>query len=117
MSVIRRIPLRYSSDFVFLSPRGKKTPHVCSDAPNKYLRALGYKGRLTAHGWRSVFYSAGQELFNTSIETIKRQMGHTLGDNVRQAYDRSRQLEDRKIFMQKWSSWLVENGLVITEAN
>jgi len=105
------------TDFIFLSTRGKKYPHVCPDAPNKYLRALGYKGKLTAHGWRSVFYTAGQDVFKTNLETIKRQMGHVIGDNVRQAYDRSRQLEERKIFMQKWSTWLVENGLVITEAN
>ena len=104
------------TDFVFLSPRGKKYQHVCPDAPNKYLRGLGYKGRLTAHGWRSVFYTAGQEIFNTNIETIKRQMGHVIGDNVRQAYDRSEHLVARKDFLEKWCNALVEQGLVIVGA-
>jgi len=105
------------TDYVFLSPRGKKYPHVCPDAPNKYLRGLGYKGRLTAHGWRSVFYTAGQEIFNTNIETIKRQMGHVIGDNVRQAYDRSEHLVARKDFLEKWCNALVDQGLVIGGAN
>ena len=28
------------SEYIFLSPRGRKYPHICPDAPNKYLREL-----------------------------------------------------------------------------
>ena len=101
------------TDYVFLSPRGKKYEHVCPDAPNKHLRDLGYKGKLTAHGWRSVFYTAGQEVLNTNLEIIKRQMGHVIGDKVRQAYDKSEHLVARKEFLQKWCNALVDRGLVI----
>ena len=50
---------------------------------NKHLRELGYKDKLTAHGWRSVALTAGQDVFNFSHDLIQRQMGHEIGDKVR----------------------------------
>lgn len=105
------------SDYVFYSPRGKKFEHVCPDAPNKHLRKLGWGGKLTAHGWRSVFLTVGQDSLSTDHEILQRQMGHAIGDHVRQAYDRSKQLVARAKFLQQWCQRLVESGLVIREEN
>ena len=99
------------SEYVFLSPRGKKYPHVCPDAPNKHIRKLGYKGKLTAHGWRSVALTAGQDVFNYSHDLIQRQMGHEIGDKVRKAYDRSKQLSQRFEFLSTWCNSLASMGL------
>ena len=99
------------SEYVFLSPRGKKYPHVCPDAPNKHIRKLGYQGKLTAHGWRSVALTAGQDVFNYSHDLIQRQMGHEIGDKVRKAYDRSKQLSQRLEFLSTWCNSLAEMGL------
>ena len=99
------------SEYVFLSSRGKKYPHVCPDAPNKHLRELGYKDKLTAHGWRSVALTAGQDVFNFSHDLIQRQMGHEIGDKVRKAYDRSKQLSKRLEFLNAWCNSLADMGL------
>jgi len=99
------------SEYVFLSPRGRKYPHVCPDAPNKHLRELGYKDKLTAHGWRSVALTAGQDVFNFSHDLIQRQMGHEIGDKVRKAYDRSKQLSERLEFLNVWCNSLADMGL------
>ena len=99
------------SEYVFLSPRGRKYPHVCPDAPNKHIRKLGYQGKLTAHGWRSVALTAGQDVFNYSHDLIQRQMGHEIGDKVRKAYDRSKQLSQRLEFLSTWCNSLAEMGL------
>jgi integrase len=99
------------SEYVFLSSRGKKYPHVCPDAPNKHLRELGYKDKLTAHGWRSVALTAGQDVFNFSHDLIQRQMGHEIGDKVRKAYDRSKQLSKRLEFLNVWCNSLADMGL------
>ena len=99
------------SEYVFLSPRGKKYPHICPDAPNKHLRQLGYKDKLTAHGWRSVALTAGQEVFNFPHDIIQRQMGHKIGDTVRDAYDRSKCLMKRLEFLNVWCGALAEMGL------
>ena len=39
-------------------------------------------------------------------------MGPLLGDKVREAYDRSKILEERKEFLDSWTSALFEHGLV-----
>tara|TARA_S200000501_G_scaffold58634_1_gene49024 strand:- start:362 stop:1606 length:1245 start_codon:yes stop_codon:yes gene_type:complete len=99
------------SQYVFLSSRGKKYPHICPDAPNKHLRELGYKDKLTAHGWRSVALTAGQDVFNFPHDIIQRQMGHEIGDKVRKAYDRSKCLEKRLKFLNAWCDSLSNMGL------
>ena len=40
-------------------------------------------------------------------------MGHLVGDKVRQAYDRSEMLPERRKFLEEWCSLLVEKGLKI----
>ena len=40
-------------------------------------------------------------------------MGHKLGDAVRQAYDKSKMLEERKEFLDQWCNALVVQGLKI----
>ena len=48
---------------------------------------MGYKGILVGHGVRSIPLTAGQEILGFSHEVIQRQMAHSVGDRVRQAYD------------------------------
>ena len=78
------------------------------------MRKLGWGGKLTAHGWRSVFLTVGQDFLSTDHEILQRQMGHAIGDHVRQAYDRSKQLVASKNFLQQWCQRLVDSGLVIS---
>ena len=86
-------------EYIFYSPRGKTYPHIHEDVPTKHLKRLGYAGKLTAHGWRSVVLTVGQDVLKFPFYTIQRQMGHLLGDKVREAYDRSKILEERKEFL------------------
>ena len=73
--------------YVFWSFRGKAHPHLSVEVPNRHLIRLGYKGLLTAQGWRQVPMSAGQDVLGFPPETIQRQMAHLLGDKSRKAYD------------------------------
>ena len=45
-------------------------------------------------------------------EFIQRQMAHSIGDRVRQAYDRSQMMDERRKFMITWCDALVEQGLI-----
>jgi integrase len=103
--------LRFSDDFVFGAYRMGKYPHLQPEAPNNFLKNLGYKDVLTAHGWRSVALTVGQEQLNFKADIIQRQMGHLIGDKVRKAYDNSLMLEQRRDFLEKWSKLLVDKGL------
>jgi len=44
---------------------------------------------------------------------IQRQMAHVIGDKVRQAYDRSEFLEERRKFMVSWCDALLAQGLTV----
>ena len=105
--------LGFSEKYVFGAYRQGKYPHLQPEAPNNFLKNLGYKDELTAHGWRSVPLTVGQERLKVSHEIIQRQMGHLIGDKVRKAYDNSLMLDERRAFLEQWSKLLVEEGLKI----
>ena len=101
-------------DYVFWSPRGKTKPHIDESALNQHLKVrLGYKDRQTAHGFRKLPATAGQDVLKFPYEVISRQMAHAIGDKVRQAYDKSQLLEERRTFMDEWCDALVSHGLKV----
>ena len=57
--------------------------------------------------------TAGQEVLGFPPEIIKRQLAQAIGDKVRQAYDRSEFIEERKKFMVAWCDALLQQGMVI----
>ena len=74
---------------VFFSPRGRTFPHVHRDSLNNHLKNMGYKGLTTAHGFRHLALTAGQEVLKVDHEIIQRQMAHIFGDKIRGSYDKS----------------------------
>jgi integrase len=105
--------LNGSEEFIFAPMRQSRYGHLDPESPNNYIKNLGYRNILRAHGWRSVPLTVGQESLKVSHEIIQRQMGHLIGDKVRKAYDNSLMLEERRNFLEKWCKLLVENGLAI----
>lgn len=100
-------------EYVFWSPRGRSKPYIDESALNQHLKRLGYGGRQTAHGLRSLPATAGQEVLKVPYEVIQRQLAHAVGNKIRQAYDRSQMLEERREFMKDWCDELVNQGLKI----
>ena len=102
-----------SQDHVFHSNRGGKFPHINPYSINKLIANLGYQSLTTAHGFRSLALTAGQEVLGYDHEIIRRQLAHAIGDKIRQSYDRAKFLEERRAFMNDWSKALVEAGMEI----
>jgi integrase len=100
---------------VFFSPRGKKYEHINPSALNNLLKVqLNYKGKLTAQGWRDVVQTVGQDVLNYQWEVPDRQLGHLAHKKgVRGHYDNSELLDKRREFMNDWSNWCINQGLVI----
>ena len=98
---------------VFFSPRGRTFPHVHRDSLNNHLKNMGYKGLTTAHGFRHLALTAGQEVLKADHEIIQRQMAHTFGDKIRGSYDKSQMMEERRDFMVAWCDALSDQGLKI----
>jgi integrase len=108
---IRKI---YGNDeFVFPSPRSRGEGHLNPYSINQHFIRMGYKSVLRAHGIRAIPLTAGQEVLGFSAEVIQRQMAHAIGDKIRQAYDRSQMLDERRKFMIAWCDALLSQGLTV----
>lgn len=66
------------------------------------LYRLGYKGRMTGHGFRAVASSALNEA-GYRPDVIERQLAHKEPNKTRSAYNRAEYLPERRKMMQQWA--------------
>ena len=92
----------------FLFPSRTKTDGFISDATiGRIIERMGYKGRVTPHGFRSLASSVlNEQGFNP--DAIERQLAHIENNKIRAAYNRADYLNERKEFMQWYSDFLRE---------
>lgn len=76
---------------------------------------MGYKGRMTGHGFRALAMSTIKEKLGYRHEVVDRQLAHAPRSKVDRAYDRAQFLDQRKVMMQKWADYLdsVANGKIV----
>lgn len=70
------------------------------------LYRLGYRGRMTGHGFRALASTVLNEQSGFSHDVIERQLQHKETDAVRAAYNRAQYLTQRRDLMQWWADWL-----------
>lgn len=87
---------------VFPSPH-KSQAHISENTLNKALWSLGYKGRHTAHGFRS---SASTLLNERGYReaVIETQLNHLEEDDTKRAYNRAQYWDERVAMMRDWAS-------------
>ncbi len=69
------------------------------------LYRLGYKGRMTGHGFRAVASTIlNEQGYNPDV--VERQLAHCERNEVRGAYNRAEYLPQRKAMMQEWADYL-----------
>lgn len=66
---------------------------------------VGYRGRMTGHGWRTVASTWANEA-GYNRDAIERQLAHAPDDKVRAAYNRAEYLPERRAMLQAWADWL-----------
>jgi integrase len=93
------------SDYVLPSPvvQGK---HINDGSLLQVLYSMGYRGKMTAHGFRSLASTVMNEQSHFLRDVIERQLAHKETDDVRAAYNRAEYLPMRRELMQWWSDWL-----------
>jgi integrase len=67
------------------------------------LYRLGYKGKMTGHGFRAVASTMLNEMGKFRPDVIERQLAHSERNEVRGAYKRAEYLPERKKMMQAWA--------------
>lgn len=70
------------------------------------LYRLGYRGRMTAHGFRALASTVLNESSGFDPEVIERQLAHKETDAVKAAYNRAQYLPQRRELMSWWGQWL-----------
>lgn len=70
------------------------------------LKRMGYKGKMTGHGFRALAMSTIKEKLGYRHEVIDRQLAHVPGNKVDRAYDRAQFLPERHKMMQAWADYI-----------
>ena len=91
------------SRFVF--PGRNRDKPVSNNTMLFALYRLGYKGKMTGHGFRAVASTILNEQ-GFRADVIERQLAHSERDEVRAAYNRAEYLAERKKMMQHWSKYV-----------
>lgn len=80
------------------------------------LKRMGYSGKMTGHGFRSLAMGVIKERLGYRHEVVDRQLSHASGDTYGEAYDRALFLDERKAMMQQYADYLdiAASGKVIT---
>jgi len=91
------------SRFVF--PGRNRDKPISNNTMLFALYRMGYKGKMTGHGFRAVASTVLNETgFNPDV--IERQLAHCERNEVRGAYNRAEYLPERKRMMQHWADYL-----------
>jgi integrase len=107
IQLLAGLPRMAGTDLIFPSPTGK----VLSDmALSQLMRGMRERGELTVaavpHGFRSTFRDWGAEQTSFPDDIRKAASGHTVGDAVQQAYQRTDLLEKRRVMMNQWANYI-----------
>lgn len=88
-------PLTGRSKYVFPSDRSAARP-MSDAAMGAALARLGYKGKMTPHGFRATARTILDEILRQRVDWIEHQLAHAVRDANGRAYNRTTHLEDRK---------------------
>ncbi len=92
---------------IFIFYDKKRDTSIKNERLINSLYKLGYKGKMTAHGFRALASTIlNEEGFNPDV--IEKQLAHIDSNSVRRAYNRAEYIEDRNKMMQWWSDFIVE---------
>ncbi|WP_246294776.1 tyrosine-type recombinase/integrase [Piscinibacter koreensis] len=107
LAVLARVKrVEGADDLVFPSPFYPGKP-LSDGTLNSALVRLGYKGRMTAHGFRTLFSTCANEA-GWNSDVIEKQLSHEERDDVRGAYNRAQWVAERVKLMQWWANRLDE---------
>ena len=98
--------------YLFLPLRESRYEHLDPSSPNNYLKNIGYKDVLRAHGWRNVATTAGVDELGFDYEVIEKCLGH-LPKEKSERHMTSRCDWRREGLYESVNSLLVKKGLKV----
>jgi integrase len=92
-------------DSIFVFPGRNRDRPISNNTLLFALYRLGYKGKMTGHGFRAVASSLLNEAGYRG-DVIERQLAHKEPNESRGAYNRAEYLPERRKMMQRWANLL-----------
>ena len=92
-------------DWVFPNQAHPKK-HMSNATILRALDRMGYKGRMTGHGFRALAMSTIKERLGYRHEVVDRQLAHAPRNKVDAAYDRAQFIDERRKMMQEWADYI-----------
>ncbi len=94
---------KYKHEFIQQRSNQK---HMSRDTLSNAVRALGFQGRHSAHGFRAMARTTIREKLNWDSEVIERQLAHAPNTSLGRAYDRTQFIDQRTEMMQDWADYI-----------
>ena len=105
IAVLRDLyPVTGHGEHVFPSRNGMGRV-ISENTVNKIIETMGYKGRQTGHGFRSLARTTLGEMGHR-WEVLEAMLSHALENQTAAAYVRTSYFEERRGIMQKWADYL-----------
>ena len=101
VEVLRTLAEIRRGDLLLPGERDASTP-MSNNTILKALERMGYKGRMTGHGFRGVASTALNEM-GYRPDVIEAQLAHIQASRVRAAYNHAEYAPERKAMMQAWA--------------
>lgn len=98
-------PITGGRQFVF-PHRSKGRQHMDNNTILRAIKRMGYGGRMTGHGFRTLAMSAITQQLGFDDKLVDLQLAHVKKDKVDKAYDRAKWIKERTRMMQAWSDYL-----------
>lgn len=97
--------IELSGDSEYILPGRNALTHMSNNTLLYALYRMGYKSKMTGHGFRAMASTVLNESgFNP--DWVEKQLAHEEENKVRGAYNRAKYLKGRRMMMQWWSDYL-----------
>jgi integrase len=107
VALLKSLPRFAETEMVFPSPNGKTLSDMALSQLMRGMRERGeIKTEAVPHGFRSTFRDWAAEQTSYPDEIRKAASGHVVGDQTKQAYQRTDLLEKRRRLMSEWAEYL-----------
>jgi integrase len=117
VKIIRELlAMHRNSEFLFPSYSRPRKP-MCKNTMLAAIKRMGYNGRMTGHGFRSLALGLLKEKLHYSHEVADRQLAHVPKNSIDRAYDRALFLPQRIEMMQRYADYIDEVYLQTVREN
>lgn len=104
VEIIKRLK-EINGSYMLAFPGANPTRPMSKNTVLFALYRMGYRGRMTGHGFRAIASTLLNEM-GFDADVIERQLAHAERNKVRAAYHRAEYLAERRAMMQQWANYL-----------